>query len=365
MAITAPAPRVYEGENPFNVDPALDYLQPSRPEVDLWNESYYFHVWNPVERVGMLLHLGRVREDLELFYCQTVIMLPDGGVLADRTFGRPLDNLGPATGNLRVMLEEPLKRWRITYDGAGEYVPNPPETMARRSVGSGPALPCRFEAVFEAAAPVWDLQAAIAGGELEVAFTNRHHEQAFWTSGTLTVSGVEHSLKGVGFRDHSTGPRQYMGVGGNHFYHVLFPESGRLVHGLTNYNNVGQGEVDYRCVSIYENGRYEVMPDGSITGLQAIDGTPRELEIRARRTSGEEIAVHGEAIFGPFLLALYSPNVNLNGIPRDIEGLVADADDPLITCETPVRFTWIDGEVGFGHFERAYRERMLPAPDPR
>jgi hypothetical protein len=52
------------------------------------------------------------------------------------------------------------------------------------------------------------------------------------------------------------------------------------------------------------------------------------------------------------------PNVSINGAAMWHE-------DPLILTESVVRWYWPDGDVGYGMFERDYRLRMIPSPEPR
>ena len=55
---------------------------------------------------------------------------------------------------------------------------------------------------------------------------------------------------------------------------------------------------------------------------------------------------------------MIEPNVNINGA-------ALFHPDPLLLTESIVRWTWPDGDVGYGQLERDYRRTSLPSPDPR
>ena len=343
-------PRVLHGDNPFDVDPALELLPRPRHDVPNWSENAFFFVWDPAESVGVFIHTGRCPDDIELWWAQTYAYLPGGEVLADRSWGRPTDDRGPRTGNLAVRCEEPLRRWTLSFDGAGERTST--EEMSRRVVGAGPAVPLRFDIECRALGPVWDMLAAI--GVADAPFGSRHHEQTFTATGTMTAGGRTWELDGVACRDRSVGPRDVTPIGGDAFFHLVFPMSGRSVQGLIVWNR--EGEVQMRSLSIHEAGRLEILSDGSITGAADPAGAPHELELRMCRVDGEELVLSGRQLHGA-TMSILDPNTNVNGTPED--------GDPLVFSEAAVSFTWPDGEIGYGHLERGCRLTGFPAPAPR
>jgi hypothetical protein len=146
------------GENPFGVDPALDLLHAVRDDVPQWSETMYFQVWSPETGVGAFVHVGRWSTDLELWYGQVIAMLPDGELRVDRSWGRSDDARGPATGNVIVTCLEPLRRWRLRFDGAGE--PSTLADLASRPVGAGRAAAFGFDVELDAAGGIWDMHGA-------------------------------------------------------------------------------------------------------------------------------------------------------------------------------------------------------------
>ncbi len=269
----------------------------------------------------------------------------------DRSWGRPVDDLGPATANLTVRNETPLHQWTLRYDGAGEVT----TTLGAASgpIGSGPCHPMRFSVSLTAVSPVWDMDAALGIGGVE--WAHMHHEQAFLSKGVLIVGDREYRLDGVGFRDHSSGPRDFTNLGGDQFFNAV-SLSGRVAHGLVNWKQ--DGTVDHRTFATYENQHYEFFPDGDMSGItDRLQHEPRSVVMNIGGGETDRITLHGEVVHG-FTVSLLEPNVNINGA-------ALFHPDPLILTEGIVRYTWPDGVIGYGKFERDYRLRMIPSEEPR
>src|SRR6201988_3313205 len=176
-------PRVLTGGNPFAVAPEVDLPHPVPHDVPGWGETMYFHVWSPQQGVGVFVHTGRWPGDLDLWWAQVIAMLPDGELLVDRSWGRAVDDRGPATGNLRVTCTTPLRGWRLAFDGAGAVCDL--ATMATRPGGAGPARAFSFDLELQAVAPVWDMHGAL--GIEGLSWASFHHTQGFRATGRLTV----------------------------------------------------------------------------------------------------------------------------------------------------------------------------------
>lgn len=344
--------RVLHGDNPFGVKPEHELLHPVQRDVKNWSETQFFQVWSPDAGVGIFVHIGRWPGDLDLWWGQVIAMLPDGTLLADRSWGRAVSDRGPATGNLQVACVEPLKRWRVRFDGAGQ--PTTQREMAKGPVGSSRAAAFRFDIELEAAAPVWDMHGAL--GFENLSWAAFHHTQGFRSTGELSTEGGQvWDLTGVGYRDHSSGPRRLTDFGGLNFFVAVFPEVGRVSNGLVNWRR--DGEVDHRVFSVQQDGRCEIGLDLRITGLQDLETQqPRSviLELGSetpRRYTAEWL--HG------YTLTLLEPNLNVNGAVHDEE------EDPLFVTQGAFRIVADDGEVGWAVIERDYRRSMLPSPEMR
>ena len=345
------------GDNPFSVEPASDLLRSVPCHQTGWGETMYFHVWSPEEGVGVFVHTGRWPGDLELWWAQTIALLPNGELLVDRSWGRAVDDRGPATGNLRITCVEPLRLWRLSFDGAGAVANR--EDMADGPVGAGPARSLSFDIELSAAAPVWDMGTALGAPKPQIdnlSWAAFHHAQGFYATGELRSAEQRWQINGVGSRDHSSGVRDVTDLGGLHFFFVVFPTSGRVANGLVSWKS--DGTVDHRVFSVQENGLCETGYDVRVTGLQSyLTHQPHQLTVTMARQSGayrlEADWLHG------YSLTLLSPNENINGVDLNSQ------PDALVITQSTVRVVAPDGEIGYGIIERDYRPSMLPSPRER
>lgn len=345
------------GDNPFDVSPGADLLHTTPTDLPGWSETMYFHVWSPEAGVGVFVHTGRWPADVDLWWAQTIALLPDGELLVDRSWGRAVDNRGPATGNLRITCEEPLRRWRLRFDGAGTVASL--DDMAAGPVGAGPARAFAFDIELDAAAPVWDMHGALGLPRAAIenlSWASFHHTQGFRARGDLRSENRQWSIDGVAHRDHSSGVRDVSGLGGLHFFVVVFPDSGRVANGLVNWRP--DGNVDHRLFAVQEAGNCETGTDVRVTGLQCYrTHQPHQMSITLGRNGGQ-YQMRAERLHG-YSLTLLSPNENINGVDLNTQ------PDALVVTQSTVRVVAPDGEIGYGVIERDYRPSMLPSVEER
>lgn len=317
----------------------------------------YFHVWSIEQNVGVFVHAGRWPGDLDLWWAQTIAMLPDGRLLVDRSWGRAIDNRGPATGNLQVACVNPLRRWRLRFDGAGAITDL--LTMSAAPAGAGPAQPFAFDVELTAAAPVWDMGRALGAPEPrmgELSWASFHHTQGFHANGELRTAGTQYGLHGVAHRDHSSGIRDVSRLGGLNFFVLVFPESARVANGLVNWRV--DGTVDHRVFSVHEHGVSETGFDLRVTGLESFQiHQPRQMSITMARKTGP-YRLRAEWLHG-YTMTFLAPNEAIIGAD------LVSQPDPLIITQSTVRAVAPDGAVGYGVIERDYRPSMLPSPEER
>ncbi len=355
--------RVFRGANPFDVDPHhYDQIATPDPGDPDWSETHFWSVWNAAAGVGLFIHVGTDTEDKELWWAQVFAYLPGNMVVADRSWGRSLDRAGPTTGNFKARCIEPLRRWRIDFDGAGELVSR--AEMATRLVGAGPAVPVSFQLELTATMPVWDLYKAVEIQGTDIGKV--HHEQVMTGTGVLLVGGQhggEWSLAGCAFRDHSYGSRDVRPFGGDHLLGVYFPESRRSLQALSFWDKTGK--VQFRTASIHQGDQIEVIPNMEMTGLELnavrptslrdLTGNPTSFQMMLDTNRGR-VVLDGEVLH-VINISLIDKNTNVNGSAINIPG------DHLLLAESQVRMTWPDGDVGYGFFERCYKKSLLLTVD--
>ncbi|WP_242657120.1 hypothetical protein [Mycobacterium talmoniae] len=130
-------------------------------------------------------------------------------------------------------------------------------SMAVAPVGAGTARDFGFEVELEAAAPVWDLHAA------------------------LGIDGLN------------------------------------WVNGLVNWRL--DGRVDHRTYAFQEAGRCETGGDVRVTGLESyVSHEPRQLQITLGRAAGSVHTMDAEWLHG-YTLTLLEPNENINGVDISVQ----------------------------------------------
>jgi hypothetical protein len=175
------------------------------PDIPAWTENLLFTPYDPINDIGMWLHLGTVADNWEMWEDRVLIGLPeDQGVLSMWAYHRTVAERQPAGANLEFRCEEPFRKWRITFEGfclRSSY-----EQMRTGPLADGSKSHVRMDLVVECVTPVWD--AATAGeGMAQQSWAREHYEQLTRVTGQLAVDGVSIDFNGVGWRDHSRGPR--------------------------------------------------------------------------------------------------------------------------------------------------------------
>jgi hypothetical protein len=187
------------------LDPDSERTVGACPDIPAWTENLLFTPYDPVNDIGMWLHLGTVADMWEMWEDRVLIALPeDQGVLSMWAYHRTVAERQPAGANLEFRCERPFQKWRITFDGfclRSSY-----EQMRTGMLADGPKSHVRLDLDVDCVTPVWD--AASAGdGMAEQSWAREHYEQLTRVRGRLVVDGVAVDFNGGGWRDHSRGPR--------------------------------------------------------------------------------------------------------------------------------------------------------------
>jgi hypothetical protein len=314
-----------------------------RPETKHWSETRWVGSWNPNSNVGLWVHAGRCRGDLGLWWVQVVVYLPDGQLVVDRSFSRGLGEPDtPPCAGLRLEPDDKAEEWIATFDGAGESTTT--AKLATHARGSGVAQPLRWTLSGKAAAPAWSPL-----GESDndsQSFGDRHMQRTAEVQGELAFGGKAYPLDGVGFVDHSGGPRSFTDHSGHLFVCAVMP--GFVIHAMTLYNMDGTPKFSGGAIIAGDTqtavARVESPPAENLLGA------PQTFDLAITDTSG---AAHHLRIDVLHTAAVTMTNENHNLIGIDWD----NAADTLVLTECPVRITTQDGAVGYGHIERANRRR--------
>ena len=330
---------------------------PTDHETKNWSETRWLGTWNPDAGVGVYLHAGRFRHDVDLWWAQTIVYLPEGRIAVDRSWGRAPDDEGVRTSVFELLVPEPDSRVTSRFDGAMTI--NTPDQLAAGPRGAGGfSVPVRFEIEANAVRPPWDMYAGLK--EKQDWADGGHFEQHHRVSGEITVDGESLSLDGWGFDDHSNGTRSWEGFGGHIFFCVPFEDFGLHLIAVQGMD----GSPAQLIATVMRDGE-DPDPVTELATPLARDllGAPHRFDASLLTASGQELELGIEVLHTFPMTMTEEHNDNINGLDWEVPG------NPLLFAECIARYETGDGRVGYGHLERsARRERVsretLAVADP-
>lgn len=295
-------------------------------EAPLWSENYAWLTYDHRSGAGVLLHLGRMPFNRDLWRSTVIVYLPEGRLVVSKAIApSPRNTLG--NGNLTLTCEEPLRRWALRFVGAGR--PTSSTAMQRGRLVDGDLVYLSIDLSFEQLTPIWDLGQMASLGET-------HYEQFGQYAGTITAGGETYDLNCTGYRDHSTGRRDIADLGSHVWTHAYFP-SGR---GFCAFRaNTPDGRVALNEGFVITNGAMTPAHPVEVPTLDDAAGTPRAVTIVLPGHS----PIRAEALHS-MPLSLGEPNDFFLGTDPSLGGKV------MVDC--PASFEW-DDETGYGWLERS------------
>jgi len=190
------------------LEPTDEYMHELGPEPN-FNESMYFNLYDPAQRIGGFFRLGnRANEGTgEMTIC---LYLPDGRV--GFNFARPEVRTNDAfdAAGMRFDVIAPFERLDVSYTGRVVLLDDP-LAMAdpRAAFTEHPHVPAAVHIEYTG-------RSAMFGGEPDrpherpgEEFARGHYEQLAEGRGTITVGDDSWAVHGFGLRDHSWGPRYW------------------------------------------------------------------------------------------------------------------------------------------------------------
>lgn len=277
-----------------------------------WNQSYYYNVYDPETRSGVLVRAAFLENQAEA-NCWFIVFKDGLPVFTRTNMNLPYTADRPAGGvelaGMRIVAEVPLKRTRITFDS--------PDFQA--------------EFVWEELQPLED---CIAMSQDEEGSFNReiahiHLEGTSTGSGWFSHRGTRYEMNGKGFRDIAAGPRNWDAL---LHYRLSWP--------------------------IFDNGV-------SISAIRGVSTSGKSAYMRMLHdgTAWRRITrIEDEMTFGPDGLSMESARwVVVDELGREW-GFTAKPLfrwlfplDTFVLCEQLAEFRLDDGTVGYGLYESGYR----------
>ena len=315
------------------VDPHEDLPHPPA-DVPLWSENYMFCGYDPAADVGFYHHLGTLPHDPAQWGGMFCAVLPGGGLVAIKDYGRGDAGPGPASPGLAFTCAEPLRRWTLTKAGVG--YPTSDAELLRGLLTDRNPVAITFRSEFSATAPVWDM-----GEHMETAAFHTHHQQAGTVRGQVRIGDRELAFSGAGYRDHSVGPRDVRGLVSHTWFHAWMP-SGRILQGLSMN---GLGGVSKTAGYVYDGQTMQAAEVVSVPSWTGLTGAPSEFAVEVKTDAGPVTVTGTTRRTIPWTLE--SPNEILLGQDHTRPGA-------LLSFSALSTYRW-DGEEGPGLLEMSWR----------
>jgi hypothetical protein len=307
-----------------------------------WSETRWNCCWSPEGDVGIYIHAGRYPKDLDLWWVHVAAYLRDGKLAVDRFWCRNPAEAGIRSDNL--LLEMTTNGWRTTFDGVGQLT-DTAELVRTTRGSSAPTATLKWDVVATEAAPVWDMFDSVDSPQ-DFA-SDLHIQQAATTTGSLWIDGVEYSLEGVGFKDHSSGARSFGTWNSHRFLQAVMPDW--TVHAVTIMRDDDTAGATMGKVMAGGEQQPVKVFEGAL--LTSPTGEPKADILTVTGPSGP-VSLSAEVIHC-LPITITEDNDNFNGIDWDIAG------DPMVMVEAIVRLTAEDGAVGYGFLERSARQSVF------
>jgi hypothetical protein len=320
------------------------------PDVPHMSENFCYTGYDAAHRLGYYVHIGRWIKDPEILRELLILWLPNGDLLWAQAFGRGDCSRGPAVACERLLCEVPGRRIRIQYSGPMQHIPlaqiaSPDERVLNLDK-------VELDLVFEGSAPTWYYPQAD-----NTTWAKWHTEQLGNVAGTVNHAGKTHRFNGVGYRDHSRGPRYLADFRGHTWIQGQFPEGDAFAIYQV-WHLAGGKEVEaLSTAKIYRNGQFTSARILSVPRMSSSTDVLGAFAIELEDAAGAmSIAAK------PKGLAFFSYGVLMSHF---LPCIATGVNEFFMTnVEQPSMFT-CNGRTAVGHVERSYhRAQTEQAFDP-
>lgn len=271
----------------FSIDPADEGMHEPTDDPQ-FNESMYFNFVEPGTGFATLIRMGnRVNEG----YAEvTVLVYLPGGGAAIRFDRAPIqENTAFDAAGLRFEVVKPLEHVRVTFAGQGYRLAKGTDLAdPKTAFTTSPLVPMALELNYQTIAlhgmgETDDASGGLAGGSTSIA--TGHYQGPCRVTGTLTLGEEQFELSGLGFRDHSWGPRHWQGPRWWRWVSCLVDDRNGFVGWLT---RVGD-EVGPGSGMVLRDGKISMVRDLSIASTYGEEAPhyPESLDITLRTDDGD------------------------------------------------------------------------------
>lgn len=311
-------------------DPAIDLIRteipPDKPD---WTENLCWTLHDPHSGICLYGHMGRMQPDQSIWEGLSLLYLPDGEVLVNRSLGSNLSEARNREYECRPIVANKL--WQYRFDGTMQRADA--ERLRTRPVQDEPGEAVSYHLVYDAIQPIYNMHGADLDSE------RMHLEQGAIVKGHFVIGGRRIEIESRGYRDHSVSRRTFRTLDSETWSHCAFP-SGRAFGIL----QVSRSEVQILKGQVYQNGRMEIATADCYPDLLDTAGRPHDGLVRLQTESGD-IEIACEVMDGRFVPFNLLPPTGLR------PGIDLSNSHSMIAVQCPAKYRW-DGETGYGWLER-------------
>jgi hypothetical protein len=321
----------------IGADPALDLIRRQIPDgKPNWTENIAFWMHDERAAVRLYAHLGRMQPDRSIWEGLSLVFLPNGELLVNRSLG--VNVAAARNGEYDYGPIVPNKLWRFEFRGVAQRAAA--QQLAQRPVGDDPHEVLSYDLVFEAVQPVFNMHASGPASE------RMHLEQGGAVKGSFVIAGERVEIDCTGYRDHSVSERTFTTLDSETWANCVF-SSGKVFSLL----EVSRGDRQILEGQVYRGGRMQMAKPVLVPKLADATGSPHEFTIELE-VGRELIAIAAETV------RPLSCTFNLLSPTGMRPGVNPSGTDMMVAVQCPTRYRW-DGEVGHGWLERTRRLRDL------
>lgn len=247
---------------PRGFDLADEYMH-APTDHPQFNESMYFNFVDGKSGLATLIRMGN-RANEGHAEVTVLLYLPNGGAAFHFERADIADNSAFDAAGLRFEIVAPFSRSRVAFDGNVRMMSRGTELEdAKKVFSENPLKRLQLRLEYEDLVPMFGLGSGDSGGSgiagTEDAIATGHYQGPCRVRGTITLDGEVHEVTGLGYRDHSWGPRIWQG-----------PAYWRWVCGIADEKNAFIGWVT-RIGDQRPPARGMVLRDGKMSYVERID----------------------------------------------------------------------------------------------
>jgi hypothetical protein len=188
------------------------------------------------------------------------------------------------------------------------------------------------------------------GHKLDLA-GDMHIQQSALTTGTLRVADTGYSLVGIGFKDHSSGPRDVSTWYGHRFFNIITADW--ACHVMVVFGS--DGEPQPPLGSFFRGSQRHLVTRFELPPLADSAGGPLRGEVVIELDNGEVFEFESE-LMHCLPMTFSQDNDNINGIDWDLD------PEPIVLIEGKGRLLAPDGTVAYCYHERSAPRSAVRMP---